>query len=115
MLEVWRYIVSRIQIRYGSRWGPRHPSANLDTTPVEIFLKPGESITHLNANFGSALNGVQVNTTYMLYSWIGGTAAGMTSGRHGHKVIYFKGFTLVFYQYGTVVSQLNVVFDSCDF
>ena len=114
MYRLW-YAVCRLQVRYGSRWGPRHPSLNLVTATEEILLSPGESITHLNAYSGSVIDGVQLNTTVMLYSWVGGNGGGVAFGRYGNKIVYLKGGVTNFYAHGTVVGHLNGVFDSCDF
>ena len=106
----------RIQVRYGSRWGPHHPNEVQVTKPVEILLKPGENIIQLKSSFGWIVNGAQVNTTHMLYSWIGSSTGGAWDvDRHGNKIVYLKGSTYDFYQYGILVSQITAVFDSCDF
>ena len=105
----------RVQVRYGTRWGPRHPNDTSNSEMVEILLSKGEDITHINGRFAVVIDGVQVNTSHKLYPLVGSTGPNSASGRHGNKVIYLKGAATPFNDYGIFVSQLIAAFDSCDF
>ena len=112
MLIVHSY---RIQVRYGSRWGPRHPrdpNEIPDTAPVEILLGPGEYMTHMSGQFGYVIDGIQVNTNLRLYPWMG--SSGTPSATVGKEILYLKGATLNYNTYGIFVTQLMAVYDSCD-
>ena len=109
------FFTSRIQVRYGSRWGPRHPNEIPTTTPIEILLSPRENITQINGIFGFVIDGVQLETTSMSYSWIGSPGPNSGFSRSGNKVIFVKGTTHNYNSYGNFVTQLTTVFDTCNF
>ena len=112
MLIVLSY---RIQVRYGSRWGPRHPSDPNeipDTAPVEILLSPGEYMTHISGKFGYVIDGLQVSTNLKSYAWIG--RSGTPTATVGTEILYLKGATYSFRLYGIFATQLTTVYGSCD-
>ena len=106
---------SRLQLRYGKRWGPVHP----DQRPMNdhrlvanySFVK-GEFISSILMYSGSVIDGFKIATNVQIYPLILSTGGTLNLPATGQRVMFLSG--KVHDNAGDhMVSHVGIYFDSC--